>query len=98
MPKARSFAAGAIPKLAPLDTGRKLVKDLVSEGTKGRQLTEFQLAVLAACSCVPSGYVATYGKIAQYCGYPGSARAVGQALAGNPHAPTVPCHPAVGTH
>lgn len=45
---------------------------------------------------IPSGTVATYGQIAAILGNPNAARAVGQALRRNPHAPVVPCHRVVG--
>ena len=41
---------------------------------------------------IPKGKVTTYGEIARALGRPGPARAVGQALKRNPHAPAVPCH------
>ena len=55
------------------------------------QLTTFQHKVLSALCQVPRGYVTTYKLLAQHicCR---STQAVGQALKGNPYAPTVPCH------
>lgn len=53
-------------------------------------LTPFQRAVLEVCASLPTGCVTTYGAIAHALG--GSAQAVGNALAKNPFAPTVPCH------
>ncbi|HKZ50014.1 MAG TPA: MGMT family protein [Candidatus Nanoarchaeia archaeon] len=41
---------------------------------------------------VPRGKVATYSTLAKAIGKPNAARAVGNALNRNPHAPIVPCH------
>jgi O-6-methylguanine DNA methyltransferase len=41
---------------------------------------------------VPKGKVTTYKALAQAIGKPKAARAVGNALNKNPHAPVVPCH------
>lgn len=55
-----------------------------------RPPTAFEARLYAACRCIPSGRVATYGALAKVLG--SSARAVGQALRRNPFAPEVPCH------
>ena len=55
----------------------------------------FQGSVLLAESGIPRGYVSTYGRIARHIGRPGSARAVGNALARNPFPIVIPCHRAV---
>jgi methylated-DNA-[protein]-cysteine S-methyltransferase len=52
----------------------------------------FQRRVLLAEWKIPRGYVSTYGRIAQRIGVPGSARAVGRALAQNPFPLLIPCH------
>lgn len=49
------------------------------------------------CATIPRGKVATYGEIARVLGSPHAARAVGQAMARNPYAPTVPCHRVVAS-
>ena len=41
---------------------------------------------------IPRGKVATYREVARAIGKPQAARAVGNALNKNPHAPQVPCH------
>jgi methylated-DNA-[protein]-cysteine S-methyltransferase len=56
------------------------------------QCTEFQQSVLRAQHAIPRGSVSTYGLIAAHVGAPGGARAVGNALAGNPFPLIVPCH------
>jgi methylated-DNA-[protein]-cysteine S-methyltransferase len=59
-------------------------------------VTTFQQRVYDATRRIPRGKVTTYGALAKAirCG---SARAVGQALAGNPFAPVVPCHRVVAS-
>jgi methylated-DNA-[protein]-cysteine S-methyltransferase len=51
----------------------------------------FDERVYEAVRSIPRGPVTTYGTIARAIGC-GSARAVGQALKRNPHAPETPCH------
>lgn len=45
---------------------------------------------------IPPGKVLTYGQVAKIIGKPQAARAVGNALARNEHAPFIPCHRVVG--
>lgn len=52
----------------------------------------FSDAVYAMTSLIPMGKVTTYGAIAKAVGFPGAARAVGQALGANPNPIVVPCH------
>lgn len=52
----------------------------------------FYRKVWKECARIPEGKTRTYGWIAKKIGSPGAARAVGQALAKNPFAPTIPCH------
>ena len=56
------------------------------------QLTPFQQKVLRAICKIPKGEVRTYKWVAQRIGSPRAARAVGQALARNPHPVSLPCH------
>jgi len=56
---------------------------------------EFQRRVLLAEYGIPRGYVSTYGRIAEYLGISGGARAVGNSLASNPFPIVIPCHRAV---
>jgi len=56
------------------------------------QHTPFYQKVWKACAAIPAGKTKTYGELARVIGHPGAARAVGQALAKNPFAPTIPCH------
>ncbi len=64
---------------------------------KFSQYPPFYQKVWRACAAIPKGQTRTYGEIARAIGHPGAARAVGQALARNPFAPTVPCHRVVGS-
>jgi len=52
----------------------------------------FQQSVLRATYSTPRGSVSTYQRIAASLGIPKGARAVGNALAGNPFPLIVPCH------
>jgi methylated-DNA-[protein]-cysteine S-methyltransferase len=53
----------------------------------------FSDSVYAMTSRIPMGKVTTYGAIAKAIGFPGAARAVGQALGANPNPiEIVPCH------
>jgi methylated-DNA-[protein]-cysteine S-methyltransferase len=52
----------------------------------------FSDSVYGVTSRIPMGKVTTYGAIARAIGFPGAARAVGQALGANPNPIVVPCH------
>ncbi len=41
---------------------------------------------------IPAGKVTTYAELARAAGHPKAARAAGNAVNKNPHAPKVPCH------
>ncbi len=55
----------------------------------------FQHIVLMEERNIPRGEVRSYGWIAMKLGMPGSARAVGNALAANPFPLVIPCHRAI---
>ena len=57
-----------------------------------RVLTPFQRCVLLECARIPCGQTITYAELARRAGKPRAARAVGNALAKNPLAPSIPCH------
>ena len=59
-------------------------------------LTPFATRVLRACAAIQWGETRSYGEVAAAAGSPGSARAVGQALARNPVPVIVPCHRVIG--
>ncbi len=52
----------------------------------------FTRAVRRRLRQVPRGRTVSYGELADLCGRPGAARAVGRAVATNPVALAVPCH------
>lgn len=52
----------------------------------------FQNDIFAIVAAIPVGKVSTYGNVAAAAGYPGAARAVGNALHKNTTPETVPCH------
>jgi len=55
-------------------------------------LSAFQRDILLRLRSIPTGSVKTYGELAREAGRPGSARAVGRALATNPLPLALPCH------
>ena len=52
----------------------------------------FNAAIYAALRTIPWGQITTYGALAELAGAPGTARAVGAAMASNPWPIIVPCH------
>ena len=54
--------------------------------------TSFQKKVWKELKKIPYGETRSYKEVALAIGHPQSARAVANACAKNPHAPTVPCH------
>lgn len=61
-------------------------------------VSEFHRRVYALAREVGPGQTTTYGELARRLGEPGSARAVGRAMALNPFAPVVPCHRVLAAH
>jgi methylated-DNA-[protein]-cysteine S-methyltransferase len=55
-------------------------------------LGTFEQAVYEALLSIPPGETVSYGELAELAGYPRAARAVGNAMAGNPIPIVVPCH------
>ena len=60
--------------------------------------TRFQRAVWEGVSRIPKGETITYGELALNVGYPGAARAVGQAVGSNPIPLLIPCHRVVASN
>ena len=60
-------------------------------------IPDFHRRVYQVARTIPPGSTLTYGDIAARLDAPGSARAVGQAMARNPFAPIVPCHRVLAT-
>jgi methylated-DNA-[protein]-cysteine S-methyltransferase len=58
--------------------------------------TPFEQRVLKLICKIPKGQVLTYKQVATKLGNPKLARAVGNALRKNQHAPLIPCHRVVG--
>ena len=56
------------------------------------KVSQFDQAVYAVVCRIPKGRVSTYGRVAAMAGYPGAARAVGNALHRNPAEGVIPCH------
>ena len=52
----------------------------------------FDAAIWTAARQIPYGDTVSYGELAAMAGYPGVARAAGNAMARCPFAPVVPCH------
>lgn len=61
-----------------------------------RVLPDFSARALRAAAAIPCGQVRTYGELAGALGLVNGARAVGQAMAGNPIPIVLPCHRVVG--
>jgi len=62
------------------------------------KVSDFSRQVLATLwARVPAGQWISYGKLAELCGRPGAARAVGRAMATNPWPLLVPCHRVLGS-
>jgi methylated-DNA-[protein]-cysteine S-methyltransferase len=55
-------------------------------------MSEFQARILELVSKIPMGKVTTYKELARALGTPRAYRAVGNALARNPHPVKIPCH------
>jgi AraC family transcriptional regulator of adaptative response/methylated-DNA-[protein]-cysteine methyltransferase len=54
--------------------------------------TNFQIKVWEALLKIPPGFVCSYQDVARHVGKPGAARAVGNAVGGNPISYIIPCH------
>ncbi len=61
-------------------------------------MKSFKEKVYTVASRIPRGKVSTYAAVARAIGRPRAARAVGNALNKNPHAPRVPCHRVVSSN
>ena len=54
--------------------------------------SKFQIKIWKYLAKIPSGKVKTYKQIAAILKMPNSSRAVANACAKNPYAPSIPCH------
>lgn len=59
--------------------------------------SQFSEKVLSGLMDVPYGEIRSYGALAEICGHPQAARAVGRVMAANPVPIIVPCHRIVGS-
>lgn len=59
--------------------------------------SEFDRTVWKMLRAVPAGTTISYSELARRSGHPGSARAVGGAMARNPIPIVIPCHRVIGT-
>jgi methylated-DNA-[protein]-cysteine S-methyltransferase len=55
-------------------------------------LPDFTRKVLKRCYLIPLGKTLSYGELAEKCGSPKGARAVGQVMRNNPLPLVIPCH------
>lgn len=62
-----------------------------------REIPPFFKRVYRELCKVPAGQTISYAELARRAGSPGAARAVGQAMARNPHPITIPCHRVVAS-
>jgi methylated-DNA-[protein]-cysteine S-methyltransferase len=81
------YAKSVFTLMADILEGKDIdhVFDLVTE-----KLPKYTTQVLNAVMQIPTGYIASYGAVAQAVG--GGPRAVGNVMAGNIFVPLVPCH------
>ena len=69
------------------------IKELPLELITPLRLPQFQEKILRVLRKeIPYGTTTTYGKLAEYAGHTGAARATGCALRGNPYPLFFPCH------
>jgi methylated-DNA-[protein]-cysteine S-methyltransferase len=88
------FAAGSPPRqLSEYFRGQRSKFEVEVEPDTS---SAFDRTVWMALREVTSGRTVTYGDLARRAGFPGSARAVGGAMARNPIPIIIPCHRVVG--
>lgn len=100
MEKIRGNFPGAVPRAGKRDEICMQIRDFLSGKAVDFALEEldfgivkgFARRVLQKNGEIPRGRVMTYGGLAASLGVPGGARAVGNALAGNPYPLVIPCH------
>ena len=98
--KIRGNFPGAVPRAGKRDEICMQIRDYLSGKAVDFALEDldfgivkgFYRQVLLADGEIPRGRVMTYGGLAASLGVPGGARAVGNALAGNPFPLVIPCH------
>ena len=88
--KASELTASAARMLQRYFQGERIEFNDVPVDLDG--LTEFRRSVLVAARNLMYGDVCSYGQLAEACGSPRAARAIGGALASNPVPVIIPCH------
>jgi methylated-DNA-[protein]-cysteine S-methyltransferase len=73
-------------------SGRPMAGNMVEGLNLKSPSGKFRKEVYKAVASIPGGEVRTYAEIAKMIGKPTAARAVGGALAANPHLIFIPCH------
>lgn len=68
------------------------VREIADIPVDGRYFTPWKRRVYEAARGIAPGSVRSYGEVAAACGRKSAARAVGQAMAGNPVVLFIPCH------
>jgi methylated-DNA-[protein]-cysteine S-methyltransferase len=97
---------GAMPHEGKRDAMYLKIRDFLSEKAVEFALDDldfgivkgFTRRVLQKCGKIPRGRVMTYGSLAANVRVPGGARAVGNAMAGNPFPLVIPCHRVIRTN
>lgn len=86
---AERTAADAARQLAEYLRGERRSFDLALDL---EELPPFRRQVLEELARIPYGETVSYGELAERCGRPGAARAVGNAVGRNPVPVVLPCH------
>lgn len=84
------WAGSLIARLKLFAAGEKV--DFADVPLSLDHLTTFGTRVIAACRRIQWGQTRSYGELADECGSPGAARAVGSVMAKNRYPLIVPCH------
>lgn len=86
---AERTAAGAARQIAEYLCGERRSFDL---GLDLEEMPPFRRRVLEELARIPYGETVSYGELAERCGRPAAARAVGNAVGRNPAPVVLPCH------
>lgn len=89
MSPAERTAAAAARQISEYVNGERRSFDLVLDL---EEQSPFRRRVLEELARVPYGETISYGELAERCGRPGAARAVGNAVGRNPVPVVLPCH------
>lgn len=87
--RAERTAAGAARQLTEYLRGERRSFDLVLDMP---EMPPFRRRVLEELARIPYGETVSYGELAERCGRPAAARAVGNAVGRNPVPVVLPCH------